>query len=92
MLYTAPQRWIGPAKKTHERMPEGCGMSAWRHVDLENRLIYLEARHTKAGRKWPAPLNRNAYKAVVGRKQFRDEHAPTNPCVFAGGTEHASGT
>ena len=54
----------------------------WERVDLENRLIYLEAHHTKAGRRRSVPLNRHAYEAVVGRKQFRDEHAPMSPWVF----------
>jgi len=54
----------------------------WSRVDLENRLIYLEARHPKAGRRRSVPLNQNAYQAIVGRKQFRDEHAPASPWVF----------
>jgi integrase len=54
----------------------------WSRVDLENRLIYLDACHTKAGRRRSVPLNRNAYEAVVRRKQFRDEHAPASPWVF----------
>jgi integrase len=54
----------------------------WSRVDLGNRLVYLEGHHTKAGRRRSVPLNRNAYEAVIRRKRFRDEHAPTSPWVF----------
>lgn len=69
------------ALHTGMRRAELLGLE-WDRVDLEHRLIYLEARHTKAGKRRSVPLNRNAYEAVVSRKRFCDEYVPTSPWVF----------
>ncbi len=54
----------------------------WRRVDLRERLIYLEAEHTKAGRRRSVPLNDEAYAAVISRANFRAQHCPASPWVF----------
>ncbi|MCF7985789.1 MAG: site-specific integrase [Thiohalocapsa sp.] len=54
----------------------------WERVDLQQRLIYLEGIHTKAGRRRSVPLNAAAYAAILGRARFRAEHAPGTRWVF----------
>ncbi|WPL18958.1 Tyrosine recombinase XerC [Thiorhodovibrio winogradskyi] len=55
----------------------------WSRVDLRERLIHLEARHTKAGKRRSIPLSSLAYKAILRRASFRSEHCPDAPWVFA---------
>jgi hypothetical protein len=55
------------------------GKLEWDRVDLENRLIYLEGRHTKAGKRRSVPLNRNAYDAVVTVKIAAGAPCPPRP-------------
>ncbi|MEJ2406555.1 MAG: site-specific integrase [Candidatus Thiodiazotropha sp.] len=54
----------------------------WRRVDLRERLIYLEAEHTKAERRRSVPLNDEAYVAIINRARFRSQHCPDSPWVF----------
>ncbi len=54
----------------------------WRRVDLQAGLIYLEASHTKAGRRRYIPLNAVARQALVSRKRFRAQHCPASLYVF----------
>lgn len=54
----------------------------WRRVDLRERLIYLEAEHTKAGRRRSVPLNDEAYVSMISRARFRAQHCPDSPWVF----------
>ena len=55
----------------------------WERVSLADRLIYLEAMHTKAGRRRAVPLNEDAREAIVSRARFRATHCPESPWVFA---------
>ncbi len=55
----------------------------WNRVSLGSRLIYLEAEHTKAGKRRTVPLNENARLAIVGRDRFRAEYCPESRWVFA---------
>jgi len=54
----------------------------WARVDLDTRLIYLEAIHQKNGRRGSVPLNEEAHRALVERTYFRAKHCPQSPWVF----------
>lgn len=54
----------------------------WSRVDLQQRLIFLEAKHTKAGKRRSVPLNSDAYNALLSRARFRAEHCPNASWVF----------
>ena len=54
----------------------------WSRVNLEAGLIYLEAEHTKAGRRRSVPLNATARGALERRADFRRAHCPTTRWVF----------
>jgi integrase len=58
----------------------------WRRVDLQRGLLYLEADHTKSGRRRYVPLNQAARAALLGRLRFRAKHCPASPWVFAATT------
>lgn len=55
----------------------------WSRVDLDSRLLLLEAQHTKSARRRTIPLNAMAYRALSNRAAFRKEHCPKSPWVFA---------
>ncbi len=55
----------------------------WRRIDLQAGLIYLEAEHTKAGKRRSVPLNAIARAAIMGRLRFRAQFCPASPWVFA---------
>ncbi len=55
----------------------------WRRVSLQERLLFLEADHTKAGKRRSVPLNEMSRQAIVNRLRFRAEHCPSSPWVFA---------
>jgi integrase len=54
----------------------------WGRVDLKNRLIYLDAEHSKDKKRASVPLNKGALAASVGRSRYRDEHCLDSPWVF----------
>lgn len=54
----------------------------WRRVDLQERLIYLEAENVKEGRRSSVPLNEAAYQAILSRARFRAQHCPGSSWVF----------
>ena len=54
----------------------------WKRVDLQAGLIYLEAIHTKAGKRRAVPLNRIAREAILNRLRWRAQHCPASPWVF----------
>ena len=54
----------------------------WRRVDLQARLIYLEACHTKSGKRRSVPLNETSVAALVSRGIFHAEQCPAAPWVF----------
>jgi len=55
----------------------------WRRVNLQERLLFLEADHTKAGKRRSVPLNEMARQAILNRLRFRAKHCPASPWVFA---------
>jgi integrase len=55
----------------------------WRRVDLKAELIYLEAHHTKNGKRRSVPLNSSARQAILSRAKFRATHCPASAWVFA---------
>ena len=54
----------------------------WGRVDLQAAIIYLEGRHTKAGKRRTVPINAVARNAILNRARFRAEHCPDTPWVF----------
>jgi integrase len=54
----------------------------WVRVDLQAAIIYLEGRHTKAGKRRTVPINAVARYALLNRARFRAEHCPDAPWVF----------
>lgn len=74
--------FIHLAVNTGCRKEEMLGLE-WRRVDLVNRLIYLEGKHTKAGKRRSIPINEGAMDALRGRMSYRAEHCPGSPWVFA---------
>lgn len=54
----------------------------WSRVDLQEGVIYLEAVHTKAGKRRSVPMNAIAREAIMQLLRFRAEHAPGTPWVF----------
>ena len=55
----------------------------WSRVDLSDNLIWLEARHTKSGKRRSIPLNQSAREAVINRARYRAEQCPDSRWVFA---------
>jgi len=54
----------------------------WSRVDLSSGLIFLEGRHTKAGKRRSVPLNQSARRAVLSRARFKAKHCPETRWVF----------
>ena len=69
------------ALNTGMRRGEMLGLE-WRRVDLQRRVISLEAAHTKTGKSRSVPLNDNARAALINRARFRAETCPGSPWVF----------
>jgi integrase len=69
------------ALHTGMRLGEMLGLE-WRRVDLQAGLLYLEADHTKAGKRRTVPINAVAREAIIGRKRFQAQHCPDTPWVF----------
>lgn len=74
--------FIRVAVNTGCRKEEMLGLE-WRRVDMENKLIYLDGIHTKAGKRRSIPLNEGALDALKGRLAYRAEACPASPWVFA---------
>jgi len=55
----------------------------WRRVSLQERLLFLESHHTKAGKRHSVPLNETSRQAIMDRLRFRAKHCPASPWVFA---------
>jgi len=62
----------------------------WSRVDFQGSLIYLEARHTKAGKRRSVPLNDAAGEALIDRARFRRSTALEVRGCSAGQTGCAS--
>ncbi len=77
----ALESFIRLAVNTGCRKQEMLGLE-WRRVDLVNGLIYLEGKHTKAGKRRSIPLNEGALSALKVMAGFRAEHSPSSPWVF----------
>jgi integrase len=69
------------ALNTGMRREEMLGLE-WKRVDLQARLIHLEAHHTKAGKRRSVPMNEAAYAAILSRARYRAVHCPASPWVF----------
>ncbi len=54
----------------------------WKRVDLQAGLIFLEAEHTKSGRRRSVPINREARAAIIRRARFRAQYCPNSRWVF----------
>ena len=54
----------------------------WRRVDWTNKLFYLEADHTKSGKRRSVPLNQAAREALLNRQRFRAKYCPATDWVF----------
>lgn len=55
----------------------------WTRVDLKRNLLFLEACHTKAGKRRSIPLNATARAALLSRARYRATHCPASAWVFA---------
>ncbi len=55
----------------------------WSRVDLKANLVFLEAMHTKTSKRRSVPLNQRARSVLLNRANFRAEHCPASPWVFA---------
>ncbi len=73
--------FIRIAMNTGCRRGELLGLE-WKRVDFSNRLIYLEAMHTKAKRRRYVPINESARVALLTRMRFRAAHCPDSAWVF----------
>lgn len=54
----------------------------WNRVDLKAGLIFLEAEHTKTGKRRSVPLNQTARQAIINRLRFRVQYHPGSLWVF----------
>lgn len=55
----------------------------WNRVAMNDGLFYLEAEHTKAGKRRSVPINQTAREALLRRLRFRAESCPNSQWVFA---------
>ncbi|MBA3494957.1 MAG: site-specific integrase [Gammaproteobacteria bacterium] len=55
----------------------------WTRTDLQRRLLFLEAEHTKTARRRTVPINAVAREVIANRLQFRVQNCPSSPWVFA---------
>ena len=69
------------ALHTGMRKGEMLGLE-WGRVDLKRNIIFLEDKHTKAGRRRSIPLNTNARTALIDRARFVAEYCPDSNWVF----------
>ncbi|MEO5344103.1 MAG: site-specific integrase [Gammaproteobacteria bacterium SHHR-1] len=69
------------ALHTGMRRGEMLGLE-WTRVDLHRNLVYLDAVHTKAGKRRSVPLNVLARSALLQQARFRSEHCPDSRWVF----------
>lgn len=74
--------FIRLALHTGMRRGEILGLE-WQRVNLHSGLIWLEAAHTKAGKRRSIPLNETAREALISRARFRAENCPASPWVFS---------
>lgn len=74
--------FIRLAVNTGMRRGEMLGLE-WRRVDLKASLVYLDAEHTKAGKRRSVPLNQEARLAIRNRLEFKMRYCPQSPWVFA---------
>ncbi len=54
----------------------------WARVDLKQKLIHLEGRHIKSGKRRSVPLCETACAALLRRARFHAEHCPDTQWVF----------
>ena len=68
--------FIRLALYTGARRGELLGLE-WSRVDLRDKMIYLEAIHTKTGTPRAIPLCETARQALIGRQRFRASFCPS---------------
>ena len=54
----------------------------WDRVDFNNKVVRLEAEHTKGKARRLVPLNESAYTALARLRRICDDHFPDTPYVF----------
>lgn len=74
--------WIQAALYTGCRKQELLGLE-WSRVDLQQRVMFLDAEHNKSRKRQSVPLNQLALEAFNSRAKFRAEHCPASPWVFS---------
>lgn len=62
----------------------------WTRTDLQRRLLFLEAEHTKTARRRTVPINAVAREVIVNRLQFRVQNCPSSPWFLLTRTVHVS--
>jgi integrase len=62
----------------------------WSRVDLKAKMLHLEGRHTKSGKRRTVPLCEQACRALLSRARYRAEHCPATPWVFCYRDGHAA--
>ena len=85
LIQAAPDHladFITLAVNTGCRCGELLGLE-WNRVVLGSGLFYLEAEHTKAGKRRSVPINQTAREALLRRMRFRAENCPNSLWVFA---------
>jgi integrase len=58
----------------------------WQRVNIQQRMIYLNASDQKNRRSGSIPMNTGARNAILSRARFRAEHRPGTPWVFCSKT------
>lgn len=84
------ERWKSPHLADFIRLAlnTGCRKNellklSWNRVDFDAGYIRLEGENTKNGKRRIVPLSGIARSALENRAQFRAEHCPASPWVFA---------
>jgi integrase len=75
------RNFIVLALNTGCRSQELLGLE-WGRVSMTERLIFLEARHTKGKKRRSIPINDAARCAILSQWQFHASHCPDSPWVF----------
>ena len=55
----------------------------FRSVDLQRKILTIEAQTTKTGKRRYLPINKAATAVIERRRAYRDQNCPDSPWVFA---------
>ncbi len=83
--------FITIALHTGMRCGEILGLE-WRRVDFSQRLIHLEAKHTKSAKRRSIPINDVARASLANRMRYRAMHCSQSPWVFCNAQGHRIAT